>query len=152
MNQDSHPLMATCRVCGGSISKQAAACPHCGQLHPFRKKTSMLKIILLIFMLGGIINAFTNLSSGTPPAVTASNTDKLRELCIGGIRATVTNPSTLDIHYLTGYAHDVIPGGTERMVQTFSAKNAFGLEKTYDAQCLLHPDGKLDFRVVEQVD
>jgi hypothetical protein len=70
--------------------------------------------------------------------------------CEAGIRASVNNPSTVDIHRFTGFGNDVAADGTRRITQTFSAKNGFGLEQTYDALCLLKPDGKFDIKIVEQ--
>ncbi len=72
------------------------------------------------------------------------------QMCIEAIRASVNNPSTLKIHGFSGYGTNVDAGGTRRITQTFSAKNAFGLQKTYDAYCEISPQGEFAFHVQEQ--
>lgn len=70
--------------------------------------------------------------------------------CEAGIMASSNNPSTVDIHRVTGFANNIDAAGTRRITQTFSAKNSFGLEKTFDAYCSLTSNGKFNINIEEQ--
>ncbi|AEP10296.1 hypothetical protein MICA_1988 [Micavibrio aeruginosavorus ARL-13] len=76
--------------------------------------------------------------------------EQSKQMCIDAITASVHNPSTLNIHRVSGYGSNVSGNGTRRITQTFSAKNAFGLKKTFDAYCEISPEGKLTINIVEQ--
>jgi hypothetical protein len=104
-------------------------------------------IYFVIFILAAIYMVNNNAPTGSAPATVPN---AARDMCINAIRTSVNNPSTLDIHMITGYAAQTSGDGITRMTQTFSAKNAFGLEKTFDAQCTIYPNGKMDFNVIEQ--
>lgn len=67
-----------------------------------------------------------------------------RQLCEAAIKKAATHPSTVDIWGFTGYATVVRSNSDRAIKQTFTAKNAFGLELKYDAYCIISPDGKLD--------
>lgn len=56
----------------------------------------------------------------------------------------------VDVPASSGYGTDVMGNGTRRITQTFSAKNSFGLEQTFDAYCTISPAGELDIKIVEQ--
>jgi hypothetical protein len=133
----------------------AKTCPHCGQDSPYKKPASsgvglkfwgIFALALLIPMLMAQMNAPTN-----TPVNTGISDEDAHKLCIQAIQASVNNPSTLDIQRVVGYGQEVLDNGTHKIIQSFSAKNGFGLEKKYDALCLVSPKGKLkDFKVREQ--
>jgi hypothetical protein len=148
----SEIIAARCFKCKAIIPNDSLVCPSCGKKKPVRASgsewaitkffTSILIFIGFVYLLNSLGSA---LQKNTPTV-----SPVLREQCLRVIRASVNNPSTLDIHYLTGYAVDKLDDGTQRMVQTFSAQNGFGLRQTFDAQCILKPNGKFDFRIIEQ--
>jgi hypothetical protein len=73
-----------------------------------------------------------------------------RQLCIDAIKNRVNHPSTLNIHSITGYSTRVANNGNREVIQTFSAKNSFGLELKNQARCLIMPNGKLEITITEQ--
>ena len=116
-----------------------------------KPKTLRLRYRLLLYFVIFVLATNYMLRNHTPTgSVPAPVPDTARETCINTIRASVNNPSTLDIHLITGYAAQTSADGITHMTQTFSAKNAFGLEKTFDAYCTLYPNGKMDFTMSEQ--
>lgn len=72
-----------------------------------------------------------------------------RQACERAIKDRVSHPSTLDIHHVLGYATEVHNNGNRTVIQEFTAKNGFGLELTYQARCLILPDGTLEIYVKE---
>ena len=153
MSDETNKNLMQCNTCNCTISKTAKVCPHCGQRKPtkiYNKSSSGFLAIIFIFIM--LSFGFTILGT-TVPAPSNSSTgiseSTAREMCQEAIRVTVNNPSSLRIHHITGYGANV--AATQILItQTFSAKNAFGLEKTYDALCKLKLDGKFDFKVIEQ--
>jgi hypothetical protein len=148
----SEIIAARCFKCKAIIPHDSVFCPSCGKKSPVRAPGSewaitkfIGSIVLFIVFVKVLMSLAGSVQSNTPVV-----SPVLRDQCLRVIRASVNNPSTLDIHYLTGYAVDKLPDGTQRMVQTFSAQNGFGLRQTFDAQCILKPNGKFDFRIVEQ--
>lgn len=83
-------------------------------------------------------------------APTALDESISRKLCIDAIKGNVNHPSTLDINTITGYATRVANNGNREIIQTFSAKNSFGLKLSYRARCLVMPDGKLEIAINEE--
>lgn len=156
MAEAANPLVGQCGACKGTVSKSAKVCPHCGQKKPFstgRKKSRIFKWGVLALMAWGMFSFFKGqvekIENPTVPSQLAVS-DTVRQKCLEAIRREVNNPSTLDIHHVIGYAADRLESGTQRVVQTFSAQNAFGLRQTFDAQCLLKANGEFVFRIVEQ--
>lgn len=70
-----------------------------------------------------------------------------RRVCNEAIRSNVNHPSTLDIHWITGYTSRVSNNGNREIIQKFSAKNSFGLELEYRARCLVMPSGKVEVTI-----
>jgi len=83
-------------------------------------------------------------------APTAFDEARSRQLCVDAIRSRVNHPSILDIHTITGYGTRVANNGNREVIQSFSAKNSFGLELEYRARCLVTPSGKLEIAVTEE--
>ncbi len=72
-----------------------------------------------------------------------------RELCEKEIRARVKNPSTLNIHRITGYSSRVANNGNRTVFQEFTAKNGFGVEATHQARCLIQPSGEVETTITD---
>ncbi len=155
MTSQTNQKLGQCHACGGTISKTAKSCPHCGQKKPFqgRKELSPLVTwsVITIGTLIGLSTLADGLSKGAGSRAPSYSESSSRMLCEDAIKSFVNNPSTLKINSLSGYASDVTGGGVRRITQTFSAKNSFGLQKTFDAYCLISPNGQLqDFKAIEQ--
>lgn len=152
-SEKNHQLVA-CYVCGGNVSKRAVTCPHCGQSKPVKIEKTSLKTRLIVYSLLTIflmVGILSNQNNGGPSRAPASPVlNPARETCLDAIRGSVKNPSTLDIHTVTGYGTDTLGDGTIRITQTFSAKNTFGLQQTYDAYCTMSPNGKFNIKITEQ--
>lgn len=147
----------TCRACNGVVSKAAKVCPHCGQKKPYKAKTNWKKILIysgIGFGLWSFINIMAAIQSNPDyqraPSPQDQNIETAIRKCEAAILGSVNNPSTVDIKRFTGFGQDETSDGTKRITQTFSAKNSFGLEQTYDAYCTLTRDGKFDIKIQEQ--
>jgi hypothetical protein len=155
MNKEANNKLGQCHACSGSVSKKAKTCPHCGQKKPIKNKSKLGGYILMgfaIWLLVSAINSASNLSSngGDSSSAPGPDSELAREACENAIRVFANNPSTLKIHRISGYATNVDSAGTRRITQTFSAKNAFGLEKTFDAYCSMTAKAEFDINIVEQ--
>lgn len=154
MSDEKNKNLTQCNTCSGKISKKAKVCPHCGQRKPttiYKKSPGGLIMIaiLFIFLCMGFNSILTMPHSASHNIKPSISESAAREMCQEAIRARINNPSSLKIHYITGYGANV--AATQILItQTFSSKNSFGLEKTYDAYCKLMHDGKFDFNVVEK--
>ncbi len=158
MSPEENKNLGQCHACLGTVSKKAKTCPHCGEKKPFRgrKKLSPLvswSIIIFATLIGiGMISGVS--APPAPPDSSGGSSgypeSESRQMCERAIRASLNNPSTLKIHGISGYATNVDSSGTRRITQSFSAKNGFGLQLTYDAYCIITPDGQLDIKVAEQ--
>lgn len=73
-----------------------------------------------------------------------------RARCEKAIRASVNNPSTVDIQSVLGYGSNVSGDGTRRITQSFSAKNSFSAKQTFDAYCTIRADGSFNIMIEEQ--
>lgn len=80
----------------------------------------------------------------------AFNESASKQMCIDAIKSRVNHPSTLDIHSITGYGTRVANNGNREVIQTFSAKNSFGLELKHRARCLIMPNGDLEITITEE--
>lgn len=152
-------IAARCLKCKAIIPNDSVFCPSCGKKKPMRaglKTSDIIKWTVFGLTVGlmawGMFNFFQNKVNEIDNPTTirqAPVSDIIRQKCIEAIRKEVNNPSTLDIHYITGYASDRLESGTQRVVQTFSARNSFGLKQTFDAQCLLKANGDFVYRIIE---
>lgn len=155
MPKDINQLV-NCHVCSGQVSKKAKTCPHCGQKNPAKKPQGISKPLAWIVILITIVTIIDMIGNKNQPMVLkvqdagAYPERKSQELCIDGIKSSVNNPSTLDISYVLGYATDLANSTTRRIVQEFSAQNAFGLRKKFTAYCMISKDGKLEIDIREQ--
>ncbi|MCP1757902.1 hypothetical protein [Bradyrhizobium elkanii] len=73
-----------------------------------------------------------------------------RRLCEAAIKESASHPSTVNIHSFMGYATKTFGNGNRFVWQTFSAKNSYGLELTYQALCTVTPDGKSEITISEK--
>jgi hypothetical protein len=85
-----------------------------------------------------------------PPPPVPFNEMLSRQMCEAAITKQANFPSTVDIKRSTGYGTRTTPIGNRETIQIFSAKNAFGLELTYVARCIIEPNGKLEINISEQ--
>lgn len=157
MSTDLISKLGACRACAHVVSKKAKICPQCGEKNPFHGRAKLSSIVswsAIIFLIILGISSFNESARtvGTINSNTANTYPEIeaKDMCIGAIKVFVNNPSTLSIHYVTGYATNIATDGTRRITQTFSAKNAFGLKKTFDAYCKITRDGKFDISIQEQ--
>ncbi|MCB9978282.1 MAG: hypothetical protein H6862_01580 [Rhodospirillales bacterium] len=148
--------LSPCKMCNHEVSLSARTCPQCGEKNPCKRPSKIVRGFVWFLggmMLLGLLQGIM-LGPSAPNAVSSSaggySESASREACERAIMASVNNPSTVDIQRIVGYGTDVLGNGTRRITQTFSAKNGFGLETTYDAYCTISPAGELDIRIVEQ--
>jgi len=74
-----------------------------------------------------------------------------RKMCEAAIKSKARFPSTVNVHSFMGYATKTFPGDGRRLiVQDFSAKNGYGLELTYKAECWTNPDGQFEIEIHEE--
>ena len=83
----------------------------------------------------------SNRNLTVPPPYPAAQS---RKACEQAIQASVTHPSTLDLHQLTGYATEVHNNGNRTVIQEFSARIGLGVELQHQAKCLIQPNGDLE--------
>ena len=81
---------------------------------------------------------------------TANDERASRDLCEARIKSGARHPSTVDIHWFTGYATKTLENGTRIVWQDFTAKNDYGLELTYTALCEISPNGNLEISISER--
>lgn len=80
--------------------------------------------------------------------LTDKKLDELRDACEAYVRMSVINKSTLDMSVF-GSNRWLGDDGKFYATQEFSAKNKFGLEQKFRAECIEDKDGKTDYRLVE---
>lgn len=80
----------------------------------------------------------------------ADNIDRAKELCRSTITARSRHPSTVDIWIVTGTASKTQADGTALVKQIYSEKNDYGLELTYNAYCVLKPNGEFSMWAEER--
>ncbi|OJX68446.1 MAG: hypothetical protein BGO92_18630 [Magnetospirillum sp. 64-120] len=90
-------------------------------------------------------------ANGTAPLAVPTAYPEIasREACEREIRARVTNPSTLDLHRVIGYATTVHNNGNRTVLQDFAAKNSLGQEAKYQARCLVLPTGAVEVTITD---
>lgn len=92
----------------------------------------------------------SDVKSGQSLAIpNAFDETRSRQMCIDAIKSRVNHPSTLDVNTFTGYGTRVANNGNREVIQTFSAKNSFGLELKHRARCLIMPNGDLEITITE---
>lgn len=128
-------------------NKQTPSLPH--QKHsaaPPKKEPwqfagySMEHWVAALILCAIFIGVFMWLDQGEPADVEPrASADQIRE-CGELIKDRVSNPSTLDIHWISGTVSDMKgTGGTARVRINFDASNAFGVESHYRALCRFAP-------------
>lgn len=152
---DANKNLGQCHACQGTVSKKAKTCPHCGEKKPFRGRKELSRGLSGFLIISAVLIGISMIAGGPLPSDSANDAlaypeNTSREKCQAAIRRSVSNPSTLSMNGVFDYATNVDASGIRRITQSFSAKNAFGLEKTYDAYCTLTPQGDLDIQVEEQ--
>lgn len=72
MNQENKNLGA-CTACGGTVSKKAKTCPHCGQKKPFKRgPTQVPKPIAWAIIIFTLISGVGMISGPQPPSSSGS--------------------------------------------------------------------------------
>lgn len=74
------------------------------------------------------------------------NTNSYYNSCLNGIKSSVNFPSTVDSSIFDRRIGPSVTGGIIVMMK-FSAKNAFGVEENFIAQCDYYDNGKSDIRI-----
>ena len=87
-------------------------------------------------------------NSGSSLTVPNANPEaQSRQACEQAIQASVTYPSTLDIHHFLGYATEVHNNGNRTVIQEFTEINDLGIELKYRARCLIQPNGDVEIAI-----
>lgn len=61
MSDQENRLLGECHACGGTVSKSAKTCPHCGQKAPYRQKVGKVaKTVLILFAGFMVISIFSD--------------------------------------------------------------------------------------------
>lgn len=155
MTTETNKMLGQCHTCNGIVSRKAKSCPHCGEGRPYRPKMEppavklvwgLLVLLGLIITIGISADPATDLPdrNGGYPERTS------RKMCLNAIRGSIQNPSTLKIHGLTGYGTNINAAGVRLITQSFSAKNGFGLELTYEANCTVTPAGNFTINITQR--
>jgi hypothetical protein len=76
-NPTKNSKLGTCRSCGGTVSKNAKACPHCGDKKPVKKEVSKLvsySLITIMVIMGiqMVIAGPSSTTSSSPPSSSGS--------------------------------------------------------------------------------
>jgi hypothetical protein len=104
MNQENKNLGA-CAACGGTVSKKAKTCPHCGQKKPFKRGPTQIPkpiawgviILVVISGLGMISNPPPPSSSGSGSGVNLSDPAKQQNWILtsqDGVRNRLKDPGS----------------------------------------------------------
>lgn len=141
--------MGPCRTCGEQIARSAKVCPKCGQKKPVKRPFPKRYLIYIgvVLLVVYLVPDNRPIISG-PEQMAIDAKANLANLCKNAIRASVTNISTLDLDHTGEYS--AFTNGGKQYVWGFSAKNAYGLELYYSANCKLQADGKFNFHVTQQ--
>lgn len=145
---DKEQQIVQCRVCGKEVSKTAKSCPHCGQKRPYKAPTQWGWILATSLI---VIMAFSVAGSFAPTEAPTQDNQVLsaRHICKEGIKDKAINPSTVRMRAIdasAGYATD----GAIIVTQPFTAKNAYGLEISFNAYCEIKTNGEFIFDVKEK--
>jgi hypothetical protein len=104
MSDQENKLLGQCHACGGTVSKKAKVCPHCGQKKPFKHKSGIGTWILIIFAGLVTISILTdaqdqvgNASSSSASAGNYSDTSKQQNWIMvsqDGVRNHLKDPGS----------------------------------------------------------
>ncbi|MCR4005113.1 hypothetical protein [Enterobacter hormaechei] len=114
------------------------------------KTIGMLLLLVVVIIVAALVNKPTEQKKKQKEAkeLTDKKLDELRDACESYVRMSVINKSTLDMSVF-GSNRWLGDDGKFYATQEFSAKNKFGLEQKFRAECIEDKDGKTDYRLVE---
>lgn len=114
------------------------------------KTIGMLVILIVVIIVAAVVNKPTEQEKKQKEAkeLADKKLDELRNACEAYVRKSVINKSTLDMSAF-GSNRWLGNDGKFYATQEFSAKNKFGLEQKFRAECIEDKDGKTDYRLVE---
>ena len=110
----------------------------------------LLLLLLVVIIVAALVNKPSEQEKKQKEAkeFTDKKLDELRDACEAYVRVSVINKSTLDMSVF-GSNRWLGDDGKFYATQEFSAKNKFGLEQKFRAECIEDKDGKTDYRLVE---
>ena len=110
----------------------------------------LLLLLLVVIFVAAVVNKPTEQEKKQKEAkeLADKKLDELRNACEAYVRKSVINKSTLDMSVF-GSNRWLGDDGKFYATQEFSAKNKFGLEQKFRAECIEDKDGKTDYRLVE---
>ncbi|HGG8714672.1 hypothetical protein [Enterobacter asburiae] len=114
------------------------------------KTIGMLVLLIVVIIVAAVVNKPTEQEKKQKEAkeLADKKLDELRNACEAYVRKSVINKSTLDMSAF-GSNRWLGNDGKFYATQEFSAKNKFGLEQKFRAECIEDKDGKTDYRLVE---
>ncbi|EFH3905369.1 hypothetical protein ACJHW1_06525 [Escherichia sp. WS2328_2] len=114
------------------------------------KTIGMLFLLIVVIIVAAVVNKPTEQEKKQKEAkeLADKKLDELRNACEAYVRKSVINKSTLDMSAF-GSNRWLGNDGKFYATQEFSAKNKFGLEQKFRAECIEDKDGKTDYRLVE---
>lgn len=114
------------------------------------KTIGMLVLLIVVIIVAAVVNKPTEQEKKQKEAkeLADKKLDELRNACEAYVRKSVINKSTLD---MSAFGSNRWLGNDGKLyaTQEFSAKNKFGLEQKFRAECIEDKDGKTDYRLVE---
>jgi len=110
----------------------------------------LLLLLVVVIIVAALVNKPSEQEKKQKEAkeLTEKKLDELRDACEAYVRMSVINKSTLDMSVF-GSNRWLGNDGKFYATQEFSAKNKFGLEQKFRAECIEDKDGKTDYRLVE---
>lgn len=110
----------------------------------------LLLLLIVVIIVAALVNKPSEQEKKPKEAkeLTDKKLDELRDACEAYVRMSVINKSTLDMSVF-GSNRWLGDDGKFYATQEFSAKNKFGLEQKFRAECIEDKDGKTDYRLVE---
>ncbi|RAY53724.1 hypothetical protein DP178_15800 [Enterobacter kobei] len=114
------------------------------------KTLGMLILLIVVIFVAAVVNKPTEQEKKQKEAkeLADKKLEELRNACEAYVRKSVINKSTLDMSAF-GSNRWLGNDGKFYATQEFSAKNKFGLEQKFRAECIEDKDGKTDYRLVE---
>lgn len=114
------------------------------------KTLGMLLLLIVVIFVAAVVNKPTEQEKKQKEAkeLADKKLEELRNACEAYVRKSVINKSTLD---MSAFVSNRWLGNDGKFyaTQEFSAKNKFGLEQKFRAECIEDKDGKTDYRLVE---
>ena len=110
----------------------------------------LLLLLVVVIFVAAVVNKPTEQEKKQKEAkeLADKKLEELRNACEAYVRKSVINKSTLDMS-ASGSNRWLGNDGKFYATQEFSAKNKFGLEQKFRAECIEDKDGKTDYRLVE---